>query len=61
MSTTAQPSLGGTRVSRAVFGVPPKTPTLTMLTGAVSKVAHADGSGGTPEPTRETRVPPAHS
>ena len=50
---------GGTRVSRVVFGVPPKTLVVrVVVVAAPIETPHASGSGGTPEPTRETRVPP---
>ena len=61
MNTMSRFVSGGTRVPRVVFGVPPKTPALTMSGDAVADVARAAGSGGTPEPTRETQVLPEHS
>lgn len=60
MSNTVRFTLGSARVPRVVFGVPPKTPVPELSIAAVLAVAHDDGSGGTPEPTRETRVLPEH-
>ena len=50
---------GGTRVSRVVSGVPPVTQACGVVGESVTRLCScARGFGGTPNPTRGTRVPP---